>query len=294
MGDTLPSSRAILTSLINAVASHLPAPAPAPAPQQQAAARDLSSRLPPASRAQLTTLHVLYPSLLLPALDLLDRGLVTRVLVLADELVPALDEAEQAMVDAGAGAFHLVRSARPPQRRGRRSAAAAAADSTSSALGAGGGEGDAGHRTYVVRTQSWSCDCAAFAFAAFPAASADQGRGDQEQESRGYHIFAGQDEGTGGVVFNEADNAGDDHATFSSPPRSRSGPAYRWEFGGLSSDGRPKPGRGYATGEENMAVPCCKHLLACVLAERWSAVLGDYVHERSVGREEAAGLIASL
>lgn len=52
----------------------------------------------------------------------------------------------------------------------------------------------------------------------------------------------------------------------------------KWEFGGLSADGR-----------EGGAVPVCKHLLACVLGERWG-VLKGYVKERSVGREEMAGL----
>jgi hypothetical protein len=37
-------------------------------------------------------------------------------------------------------------------------------------------------------------------------------------------------------------------------------------------------------------VPVCKHLLACVLAERWEGVVGGYVKERKVGREEMAGI----
>ena len=39
-------------------------------------------------------------------------------------------------------------------------------------------------------------------------------------------------------------------------------------------------------------VPCCKHLLACLLAERWHAALGSYVMGRRVGKEEMAGIIA--
>lgn len=37
-------------------------------------------------------------------------------------------------------------------------------------------------------------------------------------------------------------------------------------------------------------MPCCKHLMACVLAERWEGVLGGYVKQMRVGREEMAGL----
>lgn len=57
-----------------------------------------------------------------------------------------------------------------------------------------------------------------------------------------------------------------------------------WEFGGLSKDGKDGAG----------GVPCCKHLLACVLAEKWSEVLGGYIEERLVGREEGAGLVGDL
>jgi len=41
-------------------------------------------------------------------------------------------------------------------------------------------------------------------------------------------------------------------------------------------------------------VPVCKHLLACLLAERWEAALGGYVIERRVGREEMAGIAAEV
>lgn len=40
--------------------------------------------------------------------------------------------------------------------------------------------------------------------------------------------------------------------------------------------------------------PCCKHLLACVLAERWDAVLGRYVPQRILAREEMAGIFADI
>jgi hypothetical protein len=79
-----------------------------------------------------------------------------------------------------------------------------------------------------------------------------------------------------------------------------------WEFGGLSADGRVAEDIGpgdemstasrfnAGTGGGGGGVSCCKHLLACVLAERWNDVLGGYVDERLVGREEGAGLIGEL
>jgi hypothetical protein len=53
-----------------------------------------------------------------------------------------------------------------------------------------------------------------------------------------------------------------------------------WSFGGVSLGGD--------------GVPCCKHLLACLLAERWEAGFGSYVEERRVGRGEMAGLVADI
>lgn len=264
MDTNLPGPRALLTSLINMLTSQPITPADHQArsatsisgtrnPQDQSPPNPLSL-LPPSSRTLLTTLHVIYPSLLLPALDLLDRGLVTRVLVLdaspSNTQQPtsshqSLDEAEQARRDARASTFHLVRSAQQSRRRGKKSAA----------------DSEGGGPTYIVRTQAWSCDCAAFAFAAFP----------NEQQlfaSSAYQIDI--EDGQAGPT----------------PELSQ----VHWEFGGLSFDGREKQDGGIGPGTP----PCCKHLLASVLAERWGAVLGRYVQERRVGKEEAAGLIGSL
>jgi len=49
---------------------------------------------------------------------------------------------------------------------------------------------------------------------------------------------------------------------------------WEWKFGGVCQD---------------ESVPTCKHLVACLLGERWEGVLGGYVKERVVGREEMAG-----
>lgn len=52
-----------------------------------------------------------------------------------------------------------------------------------------------------------------------------------------------------------------------------------WEFGGRSQDEK-----------ESGAVPICKHLLACALAEQWDDVLGGFVNKRRMEKEEIAGL----
>src|SRR4051794_17617338 len=84
---TLPTPRALLTSIINTLTT------PPPPPQTQGQNNPLSQvnepydqpsnalkTLSPAHRALLSTMHVLFtPPMLLQALDLLDRGLVLRV-----------------------------------------------------------------------------------------------------------------------------------------------------------------------------------------------------------------------
>lgn len=57
-------------------------------------------------------------------------------------------------------------------------------------------------------------------------------------------------------------------------------------FGGLSFGQEEEGGGGMP--------PCCKHLLACVLAELWDVVLGRYVAQRKVTKEEMAGIFADI
>ena len=64
------------------------------------------------------------------------------------------------------------------------------------------------------------------------------------------------------------------------PTVSTSGYEHDW-WGGLLLTTRGERGE----------VPLCKHLLACLLAERWE-VMGGFFEERKVGREEMAGWAA--
>jgi hypothetical protein len=189
--------------------------------------------------------------MLLQALDLLDRGLVTRV-VLRDLTAPSENTGErvvppQVHVHLASShpeietrgersgnkrkrnAVYLVRSSQPQKSRFNASPSASAPGTI-----------------YTVRLEAWDCSCAAFAFSAFPGGSSGSTwkMGDE-----------GEDESDG-----EVRGKGE------------------WEFGGLCSDG-----------EEGGSVPTCKHLLACLLGERWEGMLGGYVKERTVGREEMAG-----
>jgi len=91
----------------------------------------------------LLTFHVLYPNDILPALDLLDRRLLTRIATRA-----ATPPAQRPTP------LYVVRSTQPP----RPAAPARAHDAL------------AAH--YEVRPAAWHCSCAAFAFAAFPGGAA--------------------------------------------------------------------------------------------------------------------------
>ncbi|KAK1772922.1 hypothetical protein QBC33DRAFT_554362 [Phialemonium atrogriseum] len=243
---TLPQPRELLTSLINSI-SDIPLSQPRPANDQPGREEEPFHPLravPISHRHLLTTLHVLFPTLLLPALDLLDRGLVTR-LVLEGGGRPTITEDQDGPGPGAPKGTYVVRSARsahphphPHPRRQHQ-------QQTTTPAGAGSG-------AYVARLGAWNCTCAAFAFAAFP---------------------------TTGVSRPDSDGGGLD-------PPNDDGP--RWSFGGMSFDGRV--GKGEGEGD----VPCCKHLLACLLAERWQAALGSYMVERRVGREEMAGIIADV
>ena len=244
---TLPAPREVLTSLINGITS---TPAGFPPQTQQGDTTSERSNplkdLPASQRPLLATLHVLYPSLLLPALDLLDRNLVTRVRLAArpagnpgigariDERHRRGDEGEDGTEDArGATAFYLVRSAASSSRRGYSAAPPPS-------------------QPYIVHLSAWHCSCASFAFAALLPTTAEPAG----------EYNPGREEEDGATTTHDAEE---------------------WKFGGLSLEG----------GGPRDSVPCCKHLLACLLAERWAA-LGKYVVESSVGREEMAAMVYEL
>lgn len=263
---TLPTHRAFVTALI----SSIPAP--------DANSSDLSNRLKASSiatgpgrdqqsaKALLLTLHVLFPNELLPALDLLDRGLVTRLKPiqspstttgngtgstslpkdLPSNAVAAAeqsdDKASTHQSKTSSATIYQVRSAQPPPSRYRHASHDATATSTH----------------YEVRPTSWTCSCPAFAFAAFPAGATASRTSAQAQASALWSTppgseQRGNDDGGGGEFG-----------------------GHDWLVGGLSA------------GDET---PVCKHLLACVLGERCE-MFALAVLEREVGGEEMGGWAA--
>lgn len=307
--SALPTPRQLLTSILNQI-SEIPAPTAtgagnAPARSSSTINRTDSfpgqAREPPANPLRLidarhrplfTTLHVLFPSLLLPALDLLDRSLVTRLVNAAaapaggshlalqedidahetqheDDGGPQARDSTAAATPAASSSVYLVRSAQKPARRPYGGGGDAAAAISGPAPAATSSTSTSSQRTYVVHTAAWNCTCAAFAFSAFPPLAGAPtllapGRGEEEPVSATAIIM-----GDGAEEGEDAEGEG-------------LGPC---QFGGVSFDGRAGAGG---------VPPCCKHLLACVLAERWGCGLGRYVARWEVGREEMAGVFADI
>lgn len=311
MSSGLPTPRQLLTSLVDAIAQIPPPPPTRPdqnhersqtvittdpsaiAARSNTAATNITTTdnplrlIPQAQRPLLATLHVLFPSLLLPALDLLDRGLVARLrLVAAPSGARGGDRSHQGDADVDVSMDGDVRimtdaaGARDDDEEGRGGGEASSCVyqvrsarnnnnnddrhhqkklSSSRRARGGGGGGDVVY--YVVHTAAWSCTCAAFAFAAFPSpfpaaappssGAAPAAEDEDERRQRRHEVVGG------------------------------------WRFGGYADYGGRDDG-------EHATPPCCKHLLACVLAERWEGVLGRYVDRRDVGREEMAGVFAGI
>ena len=251
---TLPSHRAFVTRLLNSV----------PSLQQRNVSAESSplSNAPEAVKKQLLLLQVLFPNEFLPALDLLDRKLVTRSLIGVEERPASSDaptahnattsardrqlqdsESPNAMINdiiprpphSKTDTVHYVRSAQ--QRSSRFSTSY---DSTV---------------TYEVRLGAWNCTCPAFAFAAFPAV----------------HPEPPLPTFTPNPILSRDRDLQEEDADAERR-------AVEWMFGGVSL-GEDMP-------------PVCKHMLACVLAERCRGVFGEWVVEKRVSVETAAGWAA--
>ena len=253
-----PTFRSFLETLlpplpVSSLAENIPLPSPP------------SSPLNPTSKPLFLTLHVLFPNELLPALDLLDRRLVTRLRYEDHNL--AQDNGSSSIDGEGkvVSTVYYVRTsqqARSASHHWRSSTAAAVMRDDVS---------------YEVRFQGWNCTCAAFAFGAFA--------GDEDGDYGGGIALGGRGEGglsdgslSDGTFLERLWGEVDDEYEGELEEGSvmiENGDR-QWHFGGL-------------TGGEK--VPMCKHLLACILVERVDE-LKQYVHERFVSTEEMAGWAA--
>lgn len=250
----LPSTRRLLTALINTLATSSKQDNHDQAQEQTTTSNPLLTASE-TTKSTLLTLHTLFPTDLLPALDLLDRGLVTRFVLApsSDETNPnPPQDVQENLADPPPSTrkqtlAYYVRSSRSSHPRSR-AAVQTSSTSTSSSTTA--------ITTHSVHLNAWTCSCPAFAFAAFPAA-------DEPPDPRV------------NTSDHEDDDDDDDEDWFASTTTT----ATEWRFGGLTR------------GDARAVPPVCKHLLACVIAERCGSFAG-LVEERQVGVEEAAGWAA--
>jgi hypothetical protein len=255
---SLPTSRRFITRLFNSLSSI--------SADAEGGANPLSA-VPETAKKQLLSLQVLFPNEFLPALDLLDRKLVTRLIVDDGDEEDTNTEKSAAVIEAQSEDkitadpaelstsylssphaqlldidhvmsdvpaheptttdLHTIYYVRSAQQRSSRYSSSY--DTTTS---------------YEVRLQAWNCSCPAFAFAAFPAVHPEPP----------IPVYDPQGAETAATVEGA------------------------WIFGGVSlGDATP---------------PVCKHLLACVLVEKCKGLFGSFVEERVISVEEAAGWAA--
>ncbi|KAI4119543.1 MAG: hypothetical protein LQ338_007259 [Usnochroma carphineum] len=145
--------RSHISSLFASFPKDLPSPPPPSSPEANS---NPLLHAPPSVKPLLLTLHVLFPNELLPALDLLDRKFVTRLVLDASHPECTNDhgigEAEQRVPQTRQRMLYYVRSSQQP-RSSRFSSGRTYDAFASSGL------------HYEVRLKAWNCSCPAFAFA---------------------------------------------------------------------------------------------------------------------------------
>ena len=268
-------------------------------------------------RALLMTLHVLIPQpVLLQALDLLDRRLVSKVIWYHDEAIPPPgdlpnDGSNLLSNQRGEEQVNIPNQAhfqRPspittsntnlkPTRvlYQVRSSTSSTSSTSKSRYKDPSTYGSHQIRKYNINLEAWNCNCAAFAFSAFPYSSSSNGtetwrdifpseddEDQSEDEDGDLDIF----HPTKATAVNKDDTDRKRSKMLYRAPRAR---GEAWEYGGLSTDGL-----GSKEEEEGKdSVPICKHLLAVLLGEKWD-IMRSSVEVRIVygdsGRDEIAGV----
>jgi len=258
------SKRLFLTSLFKSIAAH-PTTDPGPLNPLKTFSGDSDSNI----RHIFLTLHVLYPNELLPALDLLDRGLIYHLNTRSsEETNNPISEPLERDIDQP--------SILPPQKQNRIYHVRSAQEPPSWHTRKYAQHQHQSHRTdvdehshwtdnetemradgtyYETRPYAWNCSCPAFVFSAFKADTSSNERENITTPLPIFHEHSNQKP--------HQANSGTE-STLQEEKRS-------WTAGGLT------------TGDN---VPVCKHLLACVLVEHCASMFAHFVKQRDVSLEE--------
>jgi hypothetical protein len=168
MSGDLPSPRAFLTSLLSELSTQQPA-----SNGSAIAATNPLTSASPAIKALFLTLHCIFPTEFLPALDLLDRGLVSQFSVISESHADRGDtgrplEGGLSLDGEGGGKceVYYVGSSHASLRSGGSSSSGPFASKSRNPPPQASSTSTS--NTYEVRLASWNCSCPAFAFAAFP------------------------------------------------------------------------------------------------------------------------------
>ncbi|CAI9631176.1 unnamed protein product [Alternaria burnsii] len=308
LSPVLPTSRTFITQLFNSL-STLPSDQAAAATNDNAKTNtNPLNNLSDATRKQLLSFQVIFPTEFVPALDLLDRRLVTRFHIRNEEQMAEL----KTVVDAGEQQQDVqmmqdttAESEAPPQQQQqqqqhRENTHTCTTPATTKEAGpTDKDEVDDSNNTiyyvrsaqqqrssrfatsydtttyYQVRLRAWNCSCPAFAFSAFPATTVTTRHVENEEtaaETAAVHTPSHNNPTTHQELDHSKDsNNSDDNITDN-----------KWIFGGISLVGK----------ETTQPPPVCKHLLACVFVERCKGLFGGFVEDREVSIEEAAGWAA--
>lgn len=251
--STPPTPRDFVTQLLNSLPS---------LPVHDTAANSLNDA-PESVKQQLLSLQVLFPNEFLLALDLLDRKLITRFRI-------GIEEPTSTASENGATATsstHMQHDDSPVNNPADPTTHPPPPQNTTNYTDIVYYVRSAQQRSsrfstsydstisYEVRLRAWNCTCPAFAFAAFPSIHPEPPAPTCAPDSAPTE--------TTDLLGTDAD---------------AKGASMEWVFGGASLGGGMPP--------------VCKHLLACVLAERCRGVFGECVEERRVAVETAAGWAA--
>ena len=295
----LPDPRTLLTTLVNAL--------PPPQPTNATTSNPLAT-LPQTSKNLLLTLHVLFPHELLPALDLLDRHLVTRLQIHTRASRNDVSAAPGTKATAGNSTAPAPRATSPSEQHSNADAAPSIARTASHDANASLNS----HVSGLTRTAGAPAQDAEIAGDTDAGGVAGEGAALRRPElacgsapiDAGpyvYYVRSAQrrtsrygtsiDATSSYEVRLRAWNCSCPAFTFAAFPASVVGTEGEavldeeqerdtgagWKFGGVGLGGGTPP--------------VCKHLLACVLGE-WCELFKGFIEERDVSVEEAAGWAA--
>ncbi|KAJ4369843.1 hypothetical protein N0V83_005607 [Neocucurbitaria cava] len=290
----LPSSRHFVTQLLNSL----------PSLQQRtegfADGSNLLSAVPDAVKKQLLSLQVLFPNEFVPALDLLDRQLVTRFHICNgnEQNVPQNEGAQnQQEHTKQPGDLHMedqansvtkatMRSEPPDARNDEQSLEHEPNDQAEDEImvdaPTGGDDSAARHTSrndhstiYYVRSAQQRSSRYSTSYDTTTSYEVRLKAWNCSCPAFAFSAFPAIHPEPPVVATDELSDTADATTTERNTDQEQDA---GWIFGGVSlGDGMP---------------PVCKHLLACVLVEKCSGIFGSYVEERDVTVEEAAGWAA--